>query len=358
MKHNYLKFASLLLVIAMLLCGTALAENPDIHTITLPSGASYSFPMSVAECEAAGIPLPELNPLSAGQYYPSVTVNNGREQFSVRVETDAATGEFYVTGFSVTADETSGASIAGITLGETTQNEVYNLLGADNYGKKPGDDRDMTYYYFLGHESLTIYFESADANAVADHIIVDSDIPGTYGTAVSAQAGVEETNLPAVADMAFNQFILDGKLYQSGDTLQKLLDNGWILPASRSANTMIDALDGHRASGDRFDLYNGSGIVTVAVYNTTEANCTLAECAINEVNVDLAGNVSFTAADGLQIGSSYADAAAILGEASKQETNEDGSTTSTFSVLNNLKYEITDFNGSVTNISIASLMNN
>lgn len=358
MKNCFLKLAAFAMIAALLLCGMALAETPNIHTVTLPSGQSYSFPMSVAECEAAGIPLPELNPLSAGQYYPSVSVNNGREQFSVRVETDAATGEFYVTGFDITADETSGASIAGITVGETTQNEVYNLLGADKNGKMPGDGEDMTYYYFLGHESLSIYFDSADANAAAKHIIVDSDIPGTYGTVFSAQAGVEEDNLPAAADMAFNQFILDGKLYQSGDTLQKLLDNGWILPASRSADTMIDALDGSRASGDRFDLYNGSGIVKVAVYNTMEADCTLAECVINEVNVDLVGNVSFTAADGLQIGSSSADAAAILGEASKQETNEDGSITSTFSVLNNLKYEIIDVNGSVTSISIRSLMNN
>ncbi len=216
----------------------------------------------------------------------------------------------------------------------------------------------MTYYSFLGHESLTIYFDSANADAAAKHIFAESDIIGSYGSAVSAQAGVEQSDLPAVEDMAFNQFVLDGKLYQSGDTLQKLLDNGWILPASRAADTMIEALDGSRASGDRFDLYNGSGIVTVAVYNTMDSECALAECEINEVTVDANGNVSFTAADGLKLGSSYADAAALLGEATSPKTNEDGSTVNTFSVLNNLKYEITDINGSVSNISIRGLMNN
>lgn len=358
MKNCFLKLAALAMVAALLLSGMALAETPNIHTVTLPSGASYTFPMSAAECEAAGIPLPELKPLEAGQYYPSVSVNNGREQFSARVEMDAATGEFYVTGFSITANEISGASIVGITVGKTTQNEVYNLLGAANNGKKPGDGEAMTYYSFLGHDSLTIYFDSADADAAAKHIIVDSDIIGSYGSAVPAQAGVEQSDLPAAEDMAFNQFVLDGKLYQSGDTLQKLLDNGWILPASRAADTMIEARNGSRASGDRFDLYNGSGIVTVAVYNTMESECALTECVINEITVDANGNVSFIVADGLKLGSSYADAAALLGEATSPKTNEDGSTVNTFSVLNNLQYEITDVNGSVSNISIRGLMNN
>lgn len=358
MKRCFLKFASLAMIVALLLSGMALAETPNLYTVTLPSGESYTFPMSAAECEAAGIPLPELNPLSAGQYYPSVTVNNGREQFSVRVETDAATGEFCVTGFNLTASETSGASIAGITVGETTQNGVYNLLGADKDDSKPGAGDSMTYYYFLGHVSLTIYFDSADANAVANHIIVSSDIPGTYGAEISVQTGAEESALPAVEDMAFNQFILDGKLYQSGDTLQKLLDNGWVLPASRSVDTLIDARQGSRASGDSFDLYNGSDIVKVYVYNTAESDCALSECAINQVVADAEGKAALIAADGLQIGSSYADAAAIFGEASSQETNDDGSTVSTFEVLNNLEYIITDVNGSVTNISIRGLMNN
>ncbi len=94
MKNCFLKLAALAMAVALLLSGMALAETPNIHTVTLPSGASYTFPMSAAECEAAGIPLPELKPLEAGQYYPSVSVNNGREQFFARVEMDAATGEF------------------------------------------------------------------------------------------------------------------------------------------------------------------------------------------------------------------------------------------------------------------------
>lgn len=358
MKHCSIKLAGLLLVIALLLMGTAVAETPDIHTVVLPSGESYTFPMSADECEAAGIALPELAALSAGQYYPSVKVTNGREQFAVRVETDAATGEFCVTGFSLTLSDIADATLAGITLGKTTQTEVYDLLGADHHGTLPGASDSMTYYYFMGHEGLTIYFDSADANAVAKHIIASSDLVSTYGMQVSAQAGVEDENLPAAADLAFNQFILAGKLYQSGDTLQALLDNGWILPASHSVDQLIEARDGSRASGARFDLYNGSSIVTVAVYNTSESECRLADCVINQIDADQEGRVALTVSDGLTIASDAADAAKIFGEAAKQSANDDGTVVTTYTVLHNLQFEITELNGVVTNISIRGLMNN
>lgn len=358
MKRHAIKLAGLLLVIALLLMGTAVAETPDIHTVVLPSGESYTFPMSADECKAAGIALPELAALSDGQYYPSVKVNNGREQFAVRVEMDAATGEFCVTGFNLNLSDIADATLADITLGKTTQTEVYDLLGADHYGTLPGASDNMTYYYFMGHEGLTIYFDSADANAVARHIIASSDLVSTYGMQFSAQDGVEDADLPADADLSFNQFILAGKLYQSGDTLQALLDNGWILPASRSADQLIAALDGSRASGDRFDLYNGSSIVTVAVYNTSESECTLADCMINQIVVDQESRAAFTIVDGLTIGSDAADAAKIFGEAVKQSANNDGTVVNTFTVLHNLQFEITELDGVVTNISIRGLMNN
>lgn len=358
MKHCSVKFAGLLLVIALLLVGTAFAETPDIHTLVLPSGSSYTFPMSADACEAAGIPLPELEPLSAGQYYPSVTVNNGREQFAVRVEMDATTGEFCVTGFDLSLTDIADATLAGITLGKTTQTEVYELLGADSWGKLPGEGEDMTYYYYMGHDTLAIYFDSAKADAVVKHIIVSSDLVSTYGTQFSAQAGVEDENLPAAADLAFNQFILDGKLYQSGDTLQTLLDNGWILPAGRSVDTMIAAREGSRASGDRFDLYNGSSMVTVAVYNTAETECALADCLINQVVAEQEGGAALTVADGLTITSDAADAARIFGEAASQSSEEDGTVVNTFKVLNGLEYEITELDGVVTGVAIRGLMNN
>lgn len=272
---------------------------------------------------------------------------------------DAATGEFCVTGFNLNVnDTTADASLAGITLGKTTQSEVYELLGADNKGTQPGTSDSMTYYYFMGHESLTIYFDSADANAAARHIIVSSDLPGTYGTQVSEKAGVAEENLPAAADLAFNQFILDGKLYQSGDTLQALLDNGWILPATRSADKMIEARRGSRASGDRFDLYNGSSIVEVAVYNTSEAECPLSDCKINQIVVDQDGKAALTVADGLTVSSTASVAAKLFGDASNQSAEDDGSVVNTYTVLNNLEYAITELDSVVTGISIRGLMNN
>lgn len=357
MKHYVVKIATLLMVIALLM-GTAFAETPDIHTVVLPSGKSYTFPMSADECEAAGIALPELGALSAGQYYPSVSVNNGREQFCVRVEMDAATGEFCVTGFDLTLNDSADATLAGITLGKTTQTEVYELLGADRNGTLPGTSDSMTYYYYMDHEILSIFFDSADANAVAKHIIVFSDLVSTYGMQASAQAGVEDENLPEATDLAFNQFILNGKLYQSGDTLQTLLDNGWILPASHSADQMIAARDGSRASGDRFDLYNGNSIVEVAVYNTSESECTLADCLINQIVVDQESRAALTVSDGLTIDSNAADAAQIFGQAAQNSSNDDGTIVNTFKVLNNLQFEITELDGVVTNISIRGLMNN
>lgn len=357
MKHHSIKLAGLLLLITLLLVGTAVAETPDIHTVVMPSGKSYTFPMSADACKAAGIALPELGALSADQYYPSVKVNNGREQFDVRVEMDAATGEFCVTGFNLTLNDIADAALAGITLGKTTQTEVYELLGADHNGTLPGTSDSMTYYYYMGHEGLTIYFDSADANAVAKHVIASSDLVSTYGMQVSAQASVEDKDLPAAADLAFNQFILAGNLYQSGDTLQTLLDNGWILPASHSADQLIAAREGSRASGERFDLYNGSSIVEVAVYNISESECALADCVINQVVADQEGRAALTIADGLTITSS-SDAAKIFGEAASHSANDDGTVVNTFNVLRNLEYKITELDGVVTNISIRGLMNN
>lgn len=358
MKQYSLKMLSVLLMAVLLLVGTAFAETPDLHTVTLPSGKSYTFPMTVAECEAAGIPLPQLNVLSDDQYYPSVPVNNGREQFSVRVELDAATGEFCVTGFYLTVDDISGAELAGITLGKTTQTEVYEMFGADHWGTKLGESDSLNYYFFLQHESMTIYFDSADANATVKRIVVSSDIAGKYGVNVGESADAAQSDLPAASDLAFNQFILDGQIYQAGDTLQKLLDNGWVLPANRSVDTMIDARDGSRASGDYFDLYNGHGIAKVYVYNTSESDCALSECLINEIVVEEEGKVELICADGLAIGSIAADATELFGEASEQSTEDDGSVVSTFTVLNNLEYKITANDNVVTGISIRGLMNN
>ena len=88
------KMLSLLLTVLMaltMLTGAAMAEEAaasfDLFDLTLNIGdKAYTFPMSIDACKEAGLNVPEFNALSEGQYYPSLSVDNGRSAFDIRVE--------------------------------------------------------------------------------------------------------------------------------------------------------------------------------------------------------------------------------------------------------------------------------
>ena len=169
--------------------------------------------------------------------------------------------------------------------------------------------------------------------------------------------GVPEENLPDPASLPFDSYILDGKLYQKGATVQDLLDNGWVLPADHPADTTVEAGGISMVYGDRMYLYNGAGLVYVGAFNYSSEECTLAECSINEIKASVLLNGALICADGIQPGvTALSEAAATLGAPSEDSTDEDGVRTVEFEVLNGVTYELTvDADELVTAIAIKGL---
>ena len=185
---------------------------------------------------------------------------------------------------------------------------------------------------------------------------MSNDLVTNYGVVDSSKTGVPEENLPDPASLPFDSYILDGKLYQKGATVQDLLDNGWVLPADHPADSAVEA-GGIWVYGDRMYLYNGAGLVYVGAFNYSGEECTLAECSVSEIKASALQNSALICADGIQPGvTALSEAAATLGAPSEDSTDEDGVRTVEFEVLNGVTYELTvDADELVTTIAIKGL---
>ena len=185
---------------------------------------------------------------------------------------------------------------------------------------------------------------------------MSNDLVTNYGVVDSSKTGVQEENLPDPASLPFDSYILDGKLYQKGATVQDLLDNGWVLPADHPADSAVEA-GGIWVYGDRMYLYNGAGLVYVGAFNYSGEECTLAECSVSEIKASALQNGALICADGIQPGvTALSEAAATLGAPSDDSTDEDGVRTVEFEVLNGVTYELTvDADELVTAIAIKGL---
>lgn len=360
MKNRILSILLIaLLAVGALACAASAEEAGVINlydTSLNVGGKTYDFPISVADLSAMGVNVPDVSGLSKGQYYYDVPVDDGRNAFSVRVDYVTTTEDpFWATGVNLNSDKHAGLSVGGLVLGETTMKDVIEACGPDEHGYTYDSDY-LTYYTFGSNYNWTLYFESADENAKLTRLTMSNDLVTNYGVVDSSRTGVPEENLPDPASLPFDSYILDGKFYQKGATVQDLLDNGWVLPADHPADSAVEA-DGIWVYGDRMYLYNGAGLVYVGAFNYSGEECTLAECSVSEIKAAALQNGALICADGIQPGvTALSEAAATLGAPSEDSTDEDGVRTVEFEVLNGVTYELTvDAEELVTAIAIKGL---
>ena len=360
MKNRILSILLIALLAVGALASAASAEEAgaiNLYDTSLNvGGKTYDFPISVADLSAMGVNVPDVSGLSKGQYYYDVPVDDGRNAFSVRVDYVTTTEDpFWATGVNLNSDKHAGLSVGGLVLGETTMKDVVDACGPDSNGRTYDSDY-LTYYTFGRNYNWTLYFESADENAKLTRLTMDNDLVTDYGVVDTSKTGVQEENLPDPASLPFNSYILDGKLYQKGATVQDLLDNGWVLPADHPADSAVEA-GGIWVYGDRMYLYNGAGLVYVGAFNYSGEECTLAECSVSEIKAAALQNGALICADGIQPGvTALSEAAATLGAPSDDSIDEDGVRTVEFEVLNGVTYELTvDADELVTAIAIKGL---
>ncbi len=330
MKKRIVSLLLALMMAAAMTVVPALAES-DAPAFCLTdltasiNGHTFTLPMTASDFRAAGLPLPELDKLAEGTYYPTVKVKLTDEiSFSARVSYCVPNpDEMLVDGLTLSVDSCPGASIGGFVIGETTRGQVTDALGAD----VSGDIEDIELTYYAYHINLTWFltFESADADAKLKRLIVSSDMVNEYGFEFSGAAGVQAENLPDPASMNYNEFILDGKYYAPGSTLQTLLDNGWALPLNMDPAAEIEGASGIWVHGEHLDLYNGQTMAHVSVYNYSDKAAPLSECLIETVSVETEDNTVMLSAGGLQAGvSTVAEADALLGAPAKTEEDYKG----------------------------------
>ena len=360
MKNRILSILLIaLLAVVALACAASAEEAGAINlydTSLNVGGKTYDFPISVADLTAMGVNVPDVSGLSKGQYYYDVPVDDGRNAFSVRVDYVTTTEDpFWATGVNLNSDKHAGQSVGGLVLGETTMKDVIEACGPDEHGYTYDSDY-LTYYTFGSNYNWTLYFESADENAKLTRLTMSNDLVTNYGVVDSSKTGVPEENLPDPASLPFDSYILDGKLYQKGATVQDLLDNGWVLPADHPADSAVEA-GGIWVYGDRMYLYNGAGLVYVGAFNYSGEECTLAECSVSEIKASVLQNGALICADGIQPGvTALSEAAATLGAAVEDKTDDDGVRTVAFNVLNGVTYTLTvDADELVTAIAIEGL---
>ena len=360
MKNRILSILLIaLLAVVALACAASAEEAGAINlydTSLNVGGKTYDFPISVADLTAMGVNVPDVSGLSKGQYYYDVPVDDGRKDFSVRVDYVTTTEDpFWATGVNLNSSKHAGQSVGGLVLGETTMKDVIEACGPDEHGYTYDSDY-LTYYTFGSNYNWTLYFESADENAKLTRLTMSNDLVTNYGVVDSSKTGVPEENLPDPASLPFDSYILDGKLYQKGATVQDLLDNGWVLPADHPADSAVEA-GGIWVYGDRMYLYNGAGLVYVGAFNYSGEECTLTECSVSEIKASALQNSALICADGIQPGvTALSEAAATLGAPSEDSTDEDGVRTVEFEVLNGVTYELTvDADELVTAIAIKGL---
>lgn len=315
-------------------------------------GKSYAFPASVAELTEMGVEIPDVTDLTEGLYYPAVEANDGRNGFELRVEYLSSVDDpFWVTGVHLNSDDHAGMSVGGLVLGETTRGEIIAALGSDYYGDTYGSD-ELTYYAYNFNYKWYLTFDGRNENAKLIKLNMDSSIVSNYGIADSDKAGVEEADLPDVSTMGFKEFILDGKYYAKGASVQNLLDNGWVLSVDKAEKTVSPM------TGGNLWLYNGASMIRVGAYNLGETDCTYADCVIDSVYADVCNKASIVCADGLANGvSTYDEALALLGEPGSIEDGDDGFKNVTFTVINDVRYTIgVNADGGITYITINNLI--
>ena len=321
------KLVVLLVMLCVLLSGVCYAETGiDLMNLTVSfvDGTMYALPMSLDDAAAAGLNIPsDLYSLEAGYYY-SVQINDreGDEeefnQFTANVVCNPDTPDMpWINGLTISAANNTGASVAGITIGTTTRDEVVGALGADAHGETEAE----TLNYFQMDNNIICSVEF-DGNVVK-RLILKNGLVDAYGTVYAPAEPA--AGLPAADAMELNQIIIRGKLYDGSATLNDFLNAGWKLPSRISLEDEVKARRGNTVYSKILTLYDGENMLSIQVGNKTEDALPLADCCLLKVHLNADwGADCVTVANGLNVGSSYDDVIAALGEPRTMSDESEG----------------------------------
>lgn len=346
-------------VLALLMCfaSVALAETTPSDAAQEPSmfpldmeamigTKNYTFSCTLEELETQGVTITD-EELESGYWHHA---NNGRAYFQVLLMgTRGDETELSVCGAKFAPDGTQVFTLpGGIVVGESNRADCVEVYG------KPSYDTESYVRYNLARGKV-VYSIEFDENGIVESFSMQSYGPYAWGFEFDGQAGVEQANLPDVKEMAFDEYILDGKMYKGQITLADLEKNGWVLDHTADLQSQIDA------QGDAFVITNpllvcSNGISTLQVLpinRSTDNTCALEDCGVLYFGVNVTDNVSIVLADGITLGCDYDDVVALFGEAISEEAHEDeGYTYYEHRVLGSMVYGFSVYDGVVMYIRV------
>ena len=347
---------AVMLMLGMFACASAETAASEINLLDMyitVGNNTFNLPMPASELTEMGISLPELT-VNEGEYLPFVDAHDGRNAFSLRFDYCSATPDDpWASGCYMDAEKFPGIIISGMILGETTLGEVIDAMGPDTYGKT--NEESLTYYFRSVNDSWNLTFDGPNRGNKLIKVHMWTDVAAEYGP-VETVTVTEE--LPDPFSMPYNQVIIGGNAYQEGDTVQKFLDNGWVLPLAEGPDTEIAAREGNKVHGGHYLLYNGEAVVKIWAYNTGDAAEALKNCVIDAIEVEYDYGTVMTAADGIQPGvSTYKEVVAAYGEP-VDSYEKDTEVEYTFKLLNGAVRYIVTVNkaNTVTAVQIDGLM--
>lgn len=342
------------IVLSMMLaaCGCAAAE-----TVVTPSeapldmeamigGKIYTFACTLEELEEQGVRISE-EELKEDCWH---SANNGRAAFEVLLQgTKGESEELSVAGAKFVPDGNQVFTMpGGIVVGQSTKEDCIAAYGETNVGTT------NTNWFKMARDKVQ-YRVSYDEDMVVKEFQLISEGPLSWGFEFDGQAGAEQTDLPDPTAMAFDEYILDGKLYKGQITLADLEANGWVLDHSADLESMIEP------QGDKWlvinpilVMYNGESTLQVFPINrSTEEERALGECEVLYIGVNEADGVSLVLADGLTIGCAYSDVETLFGKAGNiDEYEEEGYTYYEHEVMGGITYGFSVYDGIVKYIRV------
>ncbi len=334
------KLVLFFLTAVMLLCSFAAAETAaapaiDPYEIALTVGRrTYTLPMAVSELNEMGVSILDMDQVSKS-FASSYEAHDGRNAFSLYVGyCDVTPDDPWAIGCRLNAEKHAGISVNGMVLGQTTQSEIIESLGADKDGNTEGETLS---YYFGGISNYELTF---DAASVLQEIFAWTPTVSDYGPVEYSAPAAQD--LPDPYAMPYDGIIIEGAFYRAGDTVQKLLDNGWHLPLELTADTKVKNIERNLVpNGGMVSMFNGKGKMLVIFSDNGKASTAIKDCTISSLSADFFSNVDFIAADDIRPGAAtLADARAAYGEITSTE-EEINYVSHDFSLLNGtIKYTI------------------
>ena len=354
---------TVLFISLMILSSAALSENIRLNDFQLTIRSNtYSFPMTVKEAELAGLTIRADQLPAAGYNITDVPISTGRVLFKARISAIInANGEteHWIDGIDIgksrnplklslsfgddNRDAATGSTLIGrFVIGETkwadalnasdkwkTDGKIlhnYDSVSIQNLLLNIRSDDFMHEEPKLSEIALTFDGEGDDAILIG--AIINTSIVQRYGYAFSSMISDENIaqNEIDAANLSFTQFILDGKLYETGLSLSTYIDNGWFLEQGFVGN-MLEPRDPNSSIVTVYPvwLYNGESLVNAGVYNPdTKSSRAIENCSVAYIYSNTMNATPLELADGIKLGDGRKAVEAVFGSAYTEAYSNNG----------------------------------